>query len=81
MKYLNKIKYEIDQLFSFNAIISIDICRIFLSLSVLLSPLFYTDYAFLLENSAEIHPKGIISLLLLFVKNISTNLESAFLRR
>ena len=44
---------------NFRALLSTDICRIILSLSVLCSELFYTNYSALLNDSFAIYPKGL----------------------
>jgi len=57
---------------NFRALLSTDICRIILSLSVLCSELFYTNYSALLNDSFAIYPKGVINFFYFFLdENIS----------
>lgn len=72
MSSINQIFKSINENLNFRAVLSTDICRIFLSLSVLCSALFYTDYSTLLDDSFGIYPKGIINLFYFFLgDNIS----------
>lgn len=72
MIFINQLFKSINENLNFRAVLSTDICRIFLSLSVLSSALFYTDYSTLLDDSFGIYPKGIINLFYFFLgENIS----------
>lgn len=72
MSFIIPIFKSINDNLNFRALLSTDICRIFLSLSVLCSALFYTDYSTLLNDSFGIYPKGIINLFYFFLgDNIS----------
>jgi len=72
MSFINQLFKSINENLNFRAVLSTDICRIFLSLSVLSSALFYTDYSTLLDDSFGIYPKGIINLFYFFLgENIS----------
>tara|TARA_B100001996_G_scaffold311610_1_gene253569 strand:+ start:1028 stop:2728 length:1701 start_codon:yes stop_codon:yes gene_type:complete len=59
--------------FSFNAYLSVDICRIFVCISALISPLFFTNYLLLNNESYLINPdpKGIVYFISFIIDDLS----------